>query len=239
MRHIRPPHYADIPSSGLLDGALTAGGPGFEAPRLADQPPWLKAALAVFRVILLDQRGTGLSTPVTQLSLQRLGPAEQQAAYLKHFRCACITVTQLSLQPWALQSDVRQQGQQAAYLKHSRCAYSTVTQLSLQRVGSAEQQAAYLKHFRCAWITVNQLSLQRWALQSDARQKGQQAAYLKYFRRACISGTQLSLQRWLCRATPDKSCSRLPTSSTSDAPASVARSCPCSRQALDSSGCVS
>ena len=42
----------------------------------------------MFRVVLLDQRGTGLSTPVTQLSLQRQGAAEQQAAYLKHFRWA-------------------------------------------------------------------------------------------------------------------------------------------------------
>ena len=77
--------------------ALSAGGPGFEAPRLADQPPWLKAALAVFRVILLDQRGTGLSTPVTQLSLQRVGSAEQQAAYLKHFRCAHCSVNEHGL----------------------------------------------------------------------------------------------------------------------------------------------
>ena len=37
-------------------------------------------------MILLDQRGTGLSTPLTQLSLARQGGAAEQAQYLAHFR---------------------------------------------------------------------------------------------------------------------------------------------------------
>lgn len=44
------------------------GGPGNEAPRpLAApfSPPWLGAALSEYRVVMLDQRGTGKSTPVT------------------------------------------------------------------------------------------------------------------------------------------------------------------------------
>src|SRR5580692_4543869 len=41
------------------------GGPGFEAPRptgVPFSPGWLERALAEFRVIMLDQRGTGRST---------------------------------------------------------------------------------------------------------------------------------------------------------------------------------
>lgn len=44
------------------------GGPGHEAPRALAaplSPPWLEAALKEYRVVLLDQRGTGKSTPVT------------------------------------------------------------------------------------------------------------------------------------------------------------------------------
>jgi pimeloyl-ACP methyl ester carboxylesterase len=38
-----------------------------------------------FRVLLLDQRGTGLSSPITAQSLRGLSPAEQ-AGYFRHFR---------------------------------------------------------------------------------------------------------------------------------------------------------
>lgn len=48
---------------------------------------WLKAALAHFRVLLLDQRGTGGSAPVTSGTLSRLpGPAHAKAEYLSHLR---------------------------------------------------------------------------------------------------------------------------------------------------------
>src|ERR1700689_1062150 len=42
------------------------GGPGSEAPRptTAKTPGWLERALKDYRVLLLDQRGTGRSTPV-------------------------------------------------------------------------------------------------------------------------------------------------------------------------------
>ena len=42
------------------------GGPGFEAPRpeTLDNPAWLSRALADYRVLLLDQRGMGRSTPI-------------------------------------------------------------------------------------------------------------------------------------------------------------------------------
>ncbi|HEX4858750.1 MAG TPA: alpha/beta fold hydrolase [Usitatibacteraceae bacterium] len=59
------------------------GGPGFGSPR----PPlgWISRALQEFRVLLLDQRGTARSTPVTAQTLAGLADAEQ-AEYLAHFR---------------------------------------------------------------------------------------------------------------------------------------------------------
>ena len=39
------------------------GGPGFGAPRPAGRDGWLERALRDYRVLLLDQRGTGRSTP--------------------------------------------------------------------------------------------------------------------------------------------------------------------------------
>ncbi len=60
------------------------GGPGFESPRPGrSSPGWLERALQDFRVLLLDQRGTGRSTPIGALAGRT--PAEQ-AAYLAHFR---------------------------------------------------------------------------------------------------------------------------------------------------------
>ncbi|MCL1147679.1 alpha/beta fold hydrolase [Shewanella sp. 10N.261.52.F9] len=61
------------------------GGPGFGAVRPAANGGWIKRALQEYRVLLLDQRGTGLSTPVNFASLAHLSSAEQ-TQYLSHFR---------------------------------------------------------------------------------------------------------------------------------------------------------
>jgi pimeloyl-ACP methyl ester carboxylesterase len=66
------------------------GGPGFEATRPTPgprSPAWLDRALQDFRVLLLDQRGTGRSSPVGTLAELT---AEQQAEYLTHFRADSI-----------------------------------------------------------------------------------------------------------------------------------------------------
>jgi pimeloyl-ACP methyl ester carboxylesterase len=65
------------------------GGPGHEAarPLKPDNPTWLERALEDFRVLLLDQRGTGRSTPIG--TLPGMAP-EEQAEYLKHFRADAI-----------------------------------------------------------------------------------------------------------------------------------------------------
>jgi pimeloyl-ACP methyl ester carboxylesterase len=65
------------------------GGPGFEAARPTSPPVgWMKRALADYRVLLLDQRGTGRSTPVGSV-LPGDSP-EAQASYLTHFRADSI-----------------------------------------------------------------------------------------------------------------------------------------------------
>jgi pimeloyl-ACP methyl ester carboxylesterase len=65
------------------------GGPGFEATRPTSPPTgWMKQALKEYRVLLLDQRGTGRSTPVgSQIPGDT---AEAQAEYLTHFRADSI-----------------------------------------------------------------------------------------------------------------------------------------------------
>ncbi|TNM69728.1 alpha/beta hydrolase [Streptomyces sp. NP160] len=66
------------------------GGPGQEATRPAGAPltsGWMARALRDFRVVLLDQRGTGRSTPVGDLP--GMTPA-QQADHLAHFRADSI-----------------------------------------------------------------------------------------------------------------------------------------------------
>jgi pimeloyl-ACP methyl ester carboxylesterase len=66
------------------------GGPGFEAPRPTDASGWLKAATAHFRVVLLDQRGTGRSTRLSASAITALGAPEEQAAHLALFRADAI-----------------------------------------------------------------------------------------------------------------------------------------------------
>jgi len=66
------------------------GGPGFGSPRPEDNSGWLKRALQEYRVLLLDQRGTGLSTPVTHQTMARFASPAEMADYLKHFRADAI-----------------------------------------------------------------------------------------------------------------------------------------------------
>lgn len=72
---------ADLPMLVYLQG-----GPGSAAPRPTEVSGWLKRALQDFRVLMLDQRGTGRSTPVLTETMTRFPSAQAQADYLKHFR---------------------------------------------------------------------------------------------------------------------------------------------------------
>jgi pimeloyl-ACP methyl ester carboxylesterase len=62
-----------------------AGGPGGAAPRPLRAQGWLGHLLRTHRVLLLDQRGTGRSTPVTARTVGGM-PAAELAAHLRHFR---------------------------------------------------------------------------------------------------------------------------------------------------------
>lgn len=86
------------------------GGPGVEAPRpsgVPSSPPWLARALADYRVLMLDQRGTGRSTPFGRDDLAT-GTPEQVAERLTHFRADSIVRdaellrAQLGIKRWSL-----------------------------------------------------------------------------------------------------------------------------------------
>jgi len=49
------------------------GGPGFGAQRPTGRESWLDRALDDYRVLLLDQRGTGRSSPASRQTLARFG----------------------------------------------------------------------------------------------------------------------------------------------------------------------
>ncbi|MFE4198687.1 alpha/beta fold hydrolase [Paenarthrobacter sp. NPDC056912] len=65
------------------------GGPGNAADRPGIPGGWLKRALEEFRVVLLDQRGTGRSSAITQHTLPP-GSVEEQSDYLTLFRADSI-----------------------------------------------------------------------------------------------------------------------------------------------------
>ncbi|MEU6162603.1 alpha/beta fold hydrolase [Streptomyces tanashiensis] len=67
------------------------GGPGGKSPRpSAHSPGWLPHALKTHRVLLLDQRGTGRSSPVTARSAARFASPDRLADHLAHFRADAI-----------------------------------------------------------------------------------------------------------------------------------------------------
>jgi pimeloyl-ACP methyl ester carboxylesterase len=108
------------------------GGPGFGALRPAGRQGWLDRALNDYRVLLLDQRGTGRSSPASRHTLARLGPARAQADYLAHFRADSI-VADAEL--------VRQQvtgGRPWSVLGQSFGGFCTVTYLSRAPEGVSE-----------------------------------------------------------------------------------------------------
>jgi pimeloyl-ACP methyl ester carboxylesterase len=82
-RELRAPDLVDTDQPYLL---FLQGGPGGRSPRPgADGPGWLEWVLRRYRVLLLDQRGTGRSTPQDRITLAGLTP-RQQADRLALFR---------------------------------------------------------------------------------------------------------------------------------------------------------
>ena len=83
-REVAAPDGVDRPYLLFLQG-----GPGFEATRPTSPPSgWHKRAIQDYRLLLLDQRGTGRSTPVG--SVIPGDSAEAQASYLTQFRADSI-----------------------------------------------------------------------------------------------------------------------------------------------------
>ncbi|MFH8463269.1 alpha/beta fold hydrolase [Streptomyces sp. NPDC017991] len=66
------------------------GGPGFGANRFVGRQAWLGRALEEYRVLLLDQRGTGSSTPANRQTLPLRGGPREQADHLALFRADSI-----------------------------------------------------------------------------------------------------------------------------------------------------
>ncbi len=61
------------------------GGPGYESPRPLTNSGWIRKACEKYKVLLLDQRGTGLSSPVEPNSIKKMDD-HQLANYLTFFR---------------------------------------------------------------------------------------------------------------------------------------------------------
>jgi pimeloyl-ACP methyl ester carboxylesterase len=85
----------EVVAAGKADAALPwlvflQGGPGGASPRPIGRWTWLDRALTDYRVLLLDQRGTGRSTPATGQTLAKLGSPQAQSDYLAHFRADSI-----------------------------------------------------------------------------------------------------------------------------------------------------
>ncbi len=66
------------------------GGPGGASPRPATESGWIAEISTTHRVILLDQRGTGNSTPLTHSVIGTLGTLKEQIDYLELFRADSI-----------------------------------------------------------------------------------------------------------------------------------------------------
>jgi pimeloyl-ACP methyl ester carboxylesterase len=84
------------------------GGPGMLPPRPVGRDSWLDRALDDYRVLLLDQRGTGRSSPITRQTLPARGEPAAQADYLTHFRADAIVRDaelirrELTGEPWSV-----------------------------------------------------------------------------------------------------------------------------------------
>ncbi|MFI0793817.1 alpha/beta fold hydrolase [Micromonospora rubida] len=132
-REVVAQHNADVTDLPWL--LFLQGGPGNAADRPSSSSAWLHQALRDYRVLLLDQRGTGLSTPLNRQSLAGLTDPES-ATYLRHFRADAIVRDAelvrrqlLGDRPWSV-------------LGQSYGGFCAMTYLSLASQGLAEVMIA-------------------------------------------------------------------------------------------------
>jgi pimeloyl-ACP methyl ester carboxylesterase len=119
-------------SAGLPWLVFLQGGPGISAPRPIGRDGWLDRALQDYRVLLLDQRGTGRSTPATRQTLARLPDAAARARYLGHFRADSIVADAEWIRPQVTG------GEPWSVLGQSFGGFCTVTYLSAAPSGLRE-----------------------------------------------------------------------------------------------------
>jgi pimeloyl-ACP methyl ester carboxylesterase len=85
-----PSSHQDVKKTQLPWLVYLQGGPGFEC-RSPQNVGWVSTILEKgYQVLMLDQRGTGLSTAISQSSLQLRGDEKVQAEYMKSFRADSI-----------------------------------------------------------------------------------------------------------------------------------------------------
>jgi pimeloyl-ACP methyl ester carboxylesterase len=118
---------ADLPWLAFLQG-----GPGMFGPRPAGRDSWLDRALQDYRVLLLDQRGTGRSTAANRQTLAAVGTARAQAEYLTHFRADSIVADAELIRPQVTG------GEPWTVLGQSFGGFCTVTYLSMAPGGMRE-----------------------------------------------------------------------------------------------------
>ncbi|GFZ99301.1 alpha/beta fold hydrolase [Nesterenkonia alkaliphila] len=98
----------EVHAAGLPYLLFLQGGPGGKGNRPAKLGGWMAELAKDFRIIMLDQRGTGLSSRLDRHSLSIRGNAQQQAAYLRHFRADSIVRDaealreQLGIRSWSV-----------------------------------------------------------------------------------------------------------------------------------------
>jgi len=127
------------------------GGPGFGAPQpiadigLADKSSWIGAALGkgFKRIVLMDQRGTGRSTPITKQSLQKQFPGLFALDMFSAFsgrKLQCLTVDEIEAQ---LQLFDRTHAEDVAKFRES--IYLAVEYLSQFRADNIVKDAELVK----------------------------------------------------------------------------------------------
>jgi pimeloyl-ACP methyl ester carboxylesterase len=120
-------------STGLPWLVFFQGGPGGKSPRPVGHGIWIGRALKDYRLLLLDQRGTGLSSPVTARTLAWRGGPQAQADYLKHFRADAIVRDAEHIRRSLLAP-----GERWSILGQSYGGFCVTTYLSLAREGLRE-----------------------------------------------------------------------------------------------------
>lgn len=127
----------------------------FSAVRITDWMPdvgpipddglaWLNVAVKHWRVILLDQRGTGRSTPVRSTVLESKGSVQDQVEYLKLFRAD--SIIRVSSSPCA--SSVQQPRHAASTATLQHLEHHSLCGRRMQRRYAGRSYRTTIKHGR-------------------------------------------------------------------------------------------